>query len=1053
MWENFGFNPFSVPIFITGILLLVLMLISYSKTNRLGERYFCLMLLGCLIYTFLYAIELMGQNTSVIYLLYKLQYIGGVYISPLLLAFVIKYTDNAKYLTKSFQLVLFGIPTLFLIAILTNDYHYLFYTEVSSSNNSFFEAIELKPRIIHWLHSGFTSLVVLAANLLLINMLLSVPAIFMKQVLVLFIGTLIPWGAHLMDMFGFTPLGLDIVPFTLGLTGLVLYLGLFRFGLFKINPVAFKTIFENLIDGVIIIDNKGRVIAVNKVAGQLLAAFGKKDILNISDIILLFPNVEHLYKSANDTTTEIWTVDHKVCFRAFFKKSEAIGTNEHDTNEINYLFFRDVTAEKQVQEKIKINELTLQSVNASLLKNEKMLTSVAFATKELLSNSDFAVATQKAITLLGDGAGVDRAYLFENSKDAEGNLFTSQRFEWSAMGVPPEINNPDLQNIPLGMFGEAVDFFIEQKSYVATVSNIEDEELKGLLESQEIKSVLFIPIFVEAHFWGFVGFDDCHKSREWGEAESALLISFADSISNAIERKNLENNLIHSMEKAKEASIAKSEFLANMSHEIRTPLNGVIGFSDLLGKTDLDPSQQEYLKSIVHSGKLLLELINDILDFSKIEAGKLELNPSKIKLHDLSADTVQVIQAVADEKGLKLRVTEGKDLPKCVYADATRIKQVLINLLSNAVKFTHLGEVELTVECKSINESSQTALFLFSVRDTGIGISPEKQQTIFEAFTQEDTSTTRKYGGTGLGLTISNKLLKLMDSKLELTTEPGVGSTFFFYLELPLGQDNDIPEKQKSKSDNRKKPALSKPEAKSKILLVDDNPVNMLLAKTIVKNLLVASTIYEAKDGKEAVELFKKVKPELIFMDIQMPEMSGYEATKAIRSHENGKSRVPIVALTAGTVKGEQERCIEAGMDDYLSKPVVVSDIAEMIEKYLGKPFTPKDSQFLAKFEEYKQSDPAFYKELLMVSRENLTKLKADFSDSLKGDFFQIKQVAHAIKGVALNLSFKKLVDYTVAVGQITEADTIETKELLRSVILELELILAQMNQELENIS
>jgi signal transduction histidine kinase/CheY-like chemotaxis protein/PAS domain-containing protein len=1053
MWENFGFNPFSVPIFITGVLLLVLMLISYSKTNRLGERYFSLMLLGCLIYTFLYAVELMGQNTAVIYLLYKLQYIGGVYIAPLLLAFVIKYTDNGRYLNKGIHMILFGIPTLFLLAILTNDYHYLFYSQVSTENNTFFEAIVLEPGIIHWIHGAFTSILVLAANLLLINMLLSVPAIFMKQVLVLFIGTLIPWGAHLMDLFGFSPLGLDIVPFTLGLTGLVLYLGLFRFGLFKINPVAFKAIFENLIDGVIIIDNKGRVIAVNKVAGQLLAAFGKKDILNIGDIIHLFPSVEQLYKSDFGTTTEIWSIDHKVCFRAFFKKSEAEGANGHDVSEINYLFFRDVTAEKKVQEKIRINEMTLQNVNASLLKNEKMLTSVAFATKELLSNSDFAVATQKAITLLGDGAGVDRAYLFENSKDAEGNLFTSQRFEWSAMGVPPEINNPHLQDIPLGMFGEAVNFFIEQKSYVATVSQIEDEELKGLLESQEIKSVLFIPIFVETHFWGFVGFDDCHKSREWSEAESALLISFADSISNAIERKTLEHNLIHSMEKAKEASIAKSEFLANMSHEIRTPLNGVIGFSDLLSKTALDTTQQEYLKSIVHSGKLLLELINDILDFSKIEAGKLEINPSKIKLHDLPADTVQVIQAAADEKGLKLIVNEGPELPKCVYADATRIKQVLINLLSNAVKFTHLGEIELNVECKNINDSAQTATILFSVRDTGIGISPEKQQTIFEAFTQEDTSTTRKYGGTGLGLTISNKLLKLMDSKLELETKPGEGSTFFFYLELPLGQDNNALEKPQATANKRNKPALSKPQAKCKILLVDDNPVNMLLAKTIVKNLLVASTIYEAKDGKEAVELFKKVKPELIFMDIQMPEMSGYEATKAIRQYESGKSRVPIVALTAGTVKGEQERCIEAGMDDYLSKPVLVSDIAEMIEKYLGQPFTPKDSQFLAKFEEYKSSDPAFYKELLMVSRENLTKLKADFTDSLSGDLFQIKQVAHAIKGVALNLSFKKLVDYTVAVGQVNDVETVETKELLRSVIIELELILAQMNQELGNIS
>jgi signal transduction histidine kinase len=419
-----------------------------------------------------------------------------------------------------------------------------------------------------------------------------------------------------------------------------------------------------------------------------------------------------------------------------------------------------------------------------------MLTSIAFATKELLSNSDFQKATQKAITILGDGAGADRSYLFENSQDDEGNFFSSQRFEWSALGVPTEIDNPELQDLPISVFGESMKFLLDNEIYFNIVENIEDEGLKGLLESQSIKSILLIPIFVEKKFWGFVGFDDCQKEREWSEAETALLISFAESISNAVERKNMEQNLRFSMEQAREASIAKSEFLANMSHEIRTPLNGVIGFSDLLMKTNLNESQKDFVQSIIHSGNLLLDLINDVLDFSKIEAGKLELSPTNVNLYSLANETLKMIGPTIDKKKINLILNVSKEIPEFVSVDKTRLKQVMINLLSNAAKFTQKGEIELAIQHLEIDHDKSHVKLNFEVRDTGIGISKEKEKIIFEAFAQEDNSTTRKYGGTGLGLTISNKILQLMESQLELKTELGKGSTFFFKLNLPIGDKN-----------------------------------------------------------------------------------------------------------------------------------------------------------------------------------------------------------------------------------------------------------------------
>jgi CheY-like chemotaxis protein len=378
----------------------------------------------------------------------------------------------------------------------------------------------------------------------------------------------------------------------------------------------------------------------------------------------------------------------------------------------------------------------------------------------------------------------------------------------------------------------------------------------------------------------------------------------------------------------------------------------------------------------------------------------------------------------------------------------------LINLLSNAGKFTHQGHIDLTV--KVVGPFSQNGVMplVFSVEDTGIGISKEKERTIFEAFVQEDTSTTRKYGGTGLGLTICSKLLELMESKLELQTTLGKGSKFYFKLDLPVSEEMVIP-KTDQKMSGSDLPSNSKKEKDSstvfKILLVDDNPVNMLLAKAIVKKLLPSSVVFEAFNGLEALEEYKKEKPDLIFMDIQMPEMSGYEATKEIRKIEKD-IRTPIVALTAGTVKGEYQRCLEAGMDDYLSKPVLVSDISGMIEKHLDS--FPNISQVIAssKFEEYRLSDPVFYKELLDVSIANIEKLKNTLiSHMQEGNLHGVKQTGHALKGVGLNLDFKDLVATSTGVESLTVLKE-ENKAVVDETIEEVSKILDSLKAEWQSI-
>jgi PAS domain S-box-containing protein len=526
------------------------------------------------------------------------------------------------------------------------------------------------------------------------------------------------------------------------------------------------------------------------------------------------------------------------------------------------------------------------------------------------------------------------------------------------------------------------------------------------------------------------------------------------------EKKLLESNYIQAKENAESANRAKSEFLANMSHEIRTPLNSVIGFSDLLKKTRLDETQKLYNNAVFQSANSLLDIITEILDFSKIEAGKLEIDISKTDLQDLAFSITNMVSFQAHEKNLEVLLNLSNDIPQFIWADSLRLRQILINLMANAVKFTKKGEIELKITPVKVLADNKY-LLRFSVRDTGIGILPENQKKIFEAFTQEDASTTRKYGGTGLGLAISKKLLQLMGSELQLVSELNVGSTFFFDIALTAQQvkaDNLIDiskikhalivddnannrilvsdmlalksvksvavesgklalELLQSPNDfdlvlmdfnmadmdgietirqirNRLKlgpeqlpiillhssaddeyiiesskelglvgrlvkpihmqnlydcisksgqPQIQESNTTSinyinnkhiKVLLADDNEFNILLVKQMISNILPNAEIFEAIDGLKAIELFETNHPDIVFMDIQMPELNGHEASQKIRSLSNGK-HIPIIALTAGTHEDEREKCLQAGMDDFITKPFVIETLEAVIEKWV----------------------------------------------------------------------------------------------------------------------
>lgn len=409
-------------------------------------------------------------------------------------------------------------------------------------------------------------------------------------------------------------------------------------------------------------------------------------------------------------------------------------------------------------------------------------------------------------------------------------------------------------------------------------------------------------------------------------------IAFMEGILIDITEKKNNESIVKEKELAEAANKAKSEFLANMSHEIRTPLNGIIGYTDLLMNSKLENTQKQYMNTINQSANILLEVVNDILDFSKIESGKLELNIEKYCVDDIILQIKELINYQAHSKNLEINYIIDENVPKYIWVDYIRLKQVLINLLTNAVKFTQKGKIDLTISALEI-QKSQT-LLRFSVKDTGIGIRKNNQKIIFQAFSQEDSSTTKKFGGTGLGLTISNQLLGLMNSKLQISSQFNIGSTFFFDIKLKSSNKS----KQKKAIDSEKSilenRILTLENEEPKILIVEDNKINMLLTKTLVKQIIPKCTIYESVDGEKALVKALEVIPDIVLMDIQMPLVNGYEATKQIREIDQFKDTI-IIALTAGTVMGEKEKCIEVGMNDYVPKPIVKKTLEDILEKWL----------------------------------------------------------------------------------------------------------------------
>jgi len=511
------------------------------------------------------------------------------------------------------------------------------------------------------------------------------------------------------------------------------------------------------------------------------------------------------------------------------------------------------------------------------------------------------------------------------------------------------------------------------------------------------------------------------------------------------DRKKVEEEL-------KSVSNAKSEFLANMSHEIRTPMNGVIGLTGLLMKTSLTDEQQNYLDKIEYSAQSLLRIINDILDYSKIEAGKLDIENIPISIEELLNTVLNVIKIQARDKKLKIEYRIAEDIPSDVTGDQLRIEQVLINLLSNAVKFTDKGEILLSV-MKGDFEAEDKIGLIFSVTDTGIGISDEDQKRLFSPFTQVDSSTTRKFGGTGLGLVITRKLITLMGGSMKLESTPGKGSCFSFSIIVnksdnvrgsriesdrrteyhELSANNRI-EKKSDKLTSLPEQNI-KPGSGYSVLLVEDNEINQLVLKELINKTGV--NIDVAVNGLEGIKLIEKNNYNLVFMDIQMPVLDGYESARMIRKMG---LEIPVIAVTAHALTVEKEKCIDAGMNDYISKPVDPSVLYEKLFFWLGadsdesirrlncgnadETILPEHIKGINITSGLKQvgGNKRLYLKLLKRFYERLSDGMQIIDEFIKyEEWDQIKIFVHSMKGIAGTIGCEKL---------FTAAKKVETTDL-----------------------
>jgi signal transduction histidine kinase/DNA-binding response OmpR family regulator len=655
--------------------------------------------------------------------------------------------------------------------------------------------------------------------------------------------------------------------------------------------------------------------------------------------------------------------------------------------------------------------------------------------------SQFERSLYRCMGMMAAAVDADCVHLWKNNY-YQGELCATKIYEWSERSGQQQAvefteNVSYQEKIPLWR-----DILSKGQCINSLAHNIPDFWKKA---SSGILSIFIAPVFLQDQFWGFVGFDNCHRGTQFSGNEEAILRSGCLMIASALLRHNnlteivsLHKNLEEALKEARAASEAKSIFLANMSHEIRTPMNSILGFSELAIDDDIPLQTKDYLHKIIESTQGLLQIINDILDISKIESGRIELEKIPFDINELFANCKTILMQKAFEKGLTLNFyveqIKGKTL-----GDPTRLRQVLINLLSNAIKFTDTGTVEIRAKIKEANEKS--IVIYFEITDTGIGMTSEQINKVFDLFTQAESSTTRKYGGTGLGLPIAKNIVELMGGKLSVESAPGAGSKFSFELTFDtIDAFSDEKSEKTTALDEIKRPTFE-----GEVLVCEDNPINQQVLSEHLTRLGLKTVI--AENGKIGVDkvherIQKNEKQfDLILMDIYMPVMDGFAASaKIIEFNIN----VPIIAITANVMASEKEIYKQRGLHDCVGKPFTSQELWRCLLKYL-KPVSREESK-TTETDILLTADLEFQKTFRVFFVKNYQNKFEELMKALEtGDIELAHRITHNIKGNAAQLGKTVLQKAAAdAERQLKDGKNLVTEEQLKTLKAELNAVLAE---------
>ncbi len=686
---------------------------------------------------------------------------------------------------------------------------------------------------------------------------------------------------------------------------------------------TYKEVWEKSADGMRIINDEGIVVHCNNAYANFVELPKSKLENETFTIAYQDQNRERIlskvkerfnansFKVKYETELILWNGEIK-----YFEVTNSLLQTLSDKKWLLSIF-RDISERKQQELQLKKKEILLQGI--------------AKATETLLTGNDFEEAVTKVLAMICKSAEVDRGYIFENLFEKESQTYMMKEvYEWADEGVTHQLNELRTNFIPYNRFS-SIDLYKRLSGGEIIYLDLDaiTEEQKKVFVDKSIQSIFFAPIFAKEQFWGFIGFDSCKVKRVLTTDDQSLLKTVAASISGALHQKIAREEMLQknieldcALVQANAAAKAKSEFLALMSHEIRTPLNAIIGMTGLLMDANLPKEEKDFAETIRMSGEQLLVVINDILDFSKIESGKFELEFQPFDIRDCIEDTFDLFAAKASEKNIDLIYFLNDEVPPSILGDITRVRQILTNLIGNAIKFTNKGEIFVEVSSKKCED--EYCEIEFAVKDTGIGIPQDKISKLFHAFSQVDSSTTRLYGGTGLGLVISKRITEIMGGSMWVESIEGKGSNFFFSIKSKPAQSltkvysKDFAIQLKGK----------------KVLVVDDNYNNRRILDLQLKSWgMIAKTVEFPLDALKILEQNEQF--DLAILDYQMPQMDGITLTRAIRDIEKNTT-LPIVILTSLGRKEEESTLKELNITKFLYKPTKQTILYETILSIFG---------------------------------------------------------------------------------------------------------------------